>query len=81
MAVNLDTLREEYQGDNEFFVEITDKQDALKMVNSKTAACWDAGQAIGSTGWVTLAFDAIISPYSGVEKRVCFVCKSELIGA
>ncbi len=58
------------------FVEITDKNEALNQINSKTSCCWGAGGKIGDTGWIQLA---IPSPRSKGDIRTVFVCKESLI--
>lgn len=58
-------------------VEITNKDDAIKQLNSKTSCCWGSGEPIGNTGFVTLASPSASSP---TKKRLQFYCKASLIG-
>jgi hypothetical protein len=70
------TLAELQKDYSEFhFVEVTDREQAISDINSRSSCCWGAGQKIDG-GWIQLASP---SKRSKEDKRTVFVCKADLI--
>jgi hypothetical protein len=73
-VISFEQLKKEYQHDN-FFVEVTNRQNALNDIASKTSCCWGAGFKFGDSGWIKLA-----SPSARMGQiRTVFVCKASLV--
>jgi len=75
-SIPLDELKKKYQGTDERFVEVTDKQAALDDIASKASCTWGAGYKFGDTGWIQLATP---SKRHKEDIRTIFVCKASLL--
>lgn len=74
-GITFEQLVGRYQGSGEVFYEITDKEQAISDLNSRTSCCWGTGP-IEKTGWVRLAAPAARSVG---DVRTIFVCKASLV--
>lgn len=70
----LATINDYYSNDVQL-VEVTQKDEALAMANSKASCSWGSGP-IGDTGYTQLAAP---SPQTKTTKQIVFYCKSELL--
>lgn len=73
--ITLKQLGNTYGGLATRFVEITDRDEALRLLNSKASCCWANGE-IKDTGWVQLSRP---SPARLGEGLVILVCKKGLV--
>ena len=74
--ITLGELQKTYGGESKGFVEITDRDQAVKQLESHASACWGSGGRFGTTGWVQLASP---SPQHVGDKQTVFVCKASLV--
>lgn len=75
-AIPLKELKKQYQLSHQRFVEVTDKQSALKDIASTASCTWGAGHKFGETGWIQLATP---SPEHKGDTSIVFVCKASLL--
>lgn len=57
MATPLDELNAQYAPPGGKLIELTDKAEIKRQLESKTSCCWQAGTRLDDTGWVLLATD------------------------
>lgn len=57
MAISLKDLNAQYAPPGGKLIELADKVEIKRQLESKTSCCWQAGTIIGDTGWVLLATD------------------------
>lgn len=72
-SIPIRELRKIYSAD--FLVEVKDKDQAIRDIQSKSSACWGAGQIL-TGGWIALARP---SPRRKGEKPTQFVCRHNLV--
>ena len=73
--MTLNDLQKQHGNSEYAFVEITDKEDAMNQIRSKTACCWGSGGKI-APGWIQLCSPA---KQRKNDIRTVFVCRESLL--